>query len=162
MRLNKHIATDHDLLTGVGEDDHHNRGVSGTILVNSQSISAASAYEVRVDLGASGFNSFRALLRGANSVDIQGHDGAFVLAGAASQDCSAISLSPYGSGGYVTSYMGAYSRIHGDSYLTPGHMFGTSIALRDAYIDGNEAVLEFYNTSGSAQNLTVYGTLVAK
>ena len=153
--------TDHDLFVGVTESNHHNRGTSGTILVNSQSI-PPGAYELRVALGATGFRTFRALLRGANSVDTQGHDGMWVIAGDASGDCSGIGIQPYGAGGYPTSYMGAYSRIHGDSYLSPSGMFGSGIALRDAYIDGSDAVLEFYNTAGANRNLTVYGTVAAK
>ncbi|MGD9156786.1 MAG: hypothetical protein PVG39_00130 [Desulfobacteraceae bacterium] len=154
--------TDHDLMTGIGEDDHHNRGTSVKVLINSQSISAQSAYEVRIDLGASGYRTFRVLLRGSSNVDIQGHTGVFVIAGGASEDCSGIGIEPYGAAEYTISYMGAYSRIHGDSYLSPIGTFGTNIALRDAYIDDNEAVLEFYNASVSTQDLKVYGTLVVK
>lgn len=153
--------TDHSLLQNIGENDHHQRGTSATVLINSQSIPATSAYEHRIDLGVSGFKTFRALLRGADLVDIQGHTGVFVLASDVSEDCSGVGIRPYGGSG-VTSYMGAYSRIHGDSYLAPFGMFGTSITLRDAYIDGDEAVLEFYNASGVAQNLSCYGTLVIK
>lgn len=161
MKLDGHKATDHSLLQGVGEGDHHLRGISRTVLVNSQAIAATTAYELRIDLGSSGFSGFRALLRGKDSVGIQGHVGAFVIAGGASEDCTGIGIRPYGAGGYVTSYMGAYSRIHGDSYLTP-EMFGGGIRLRDAYIDGDEAVLEFYNPSATSQNLQVYGTLAIK
>jgi hypothetical protein len=53
--------------------------------------------------------------------------------------------------------MGQYSRIHGDSYLSPRIFGGNGIHLRDAYIDGDEVVLEFYNSAGTARNLTVYG-----
>ena len=160
MRLDAQRITDHDLLTGVGEADHHNRGISRTILVNSQALSPG-AYELRVALGASGFQTFRALLRGVNSVDIQGHDGVWVIAGGSSEDCSGIGIAPY-SGGYTTSYAGALSRIFGDSYLSLTGVFGPSIVLRDAYIDGTDAVLEFFNASGVSQNLTVYGTLAVK
>jgi hypothetical protein len=163
MRLEeKAIVKDHDLLLGVGEDDHHNRGTSATILVNSQAISGTSSYDLRISLGKTGYSTMRACLRGKNNVDIQGHDGVFVLASDTSEDCSAIGLRPYGGGGYVTSYMGGYSRIHGDSNLSPIGMFGQNISLRDAYIDDDDAVFEFYNSHASSQNLTVYGTLVAK
>jgi hypothetical protein len=162
MRLNSDgIVTDHGLLTGVDEDDHHNRGESATVLVNPTPISPG-AYEVRVALSKTGFRTFRALLRGSGNVDIQGHVGVFVIAGGVSGECSGIGIAPYGASGYVTSYMGAYSRIHGDSYLSPSGTFGDSIALRDAYIDGDEAVLEFYNASGLTKSLTVYGTLAVK
>jgi hypothetical protein len=160
MKLDGHKITDHSLLQ-IEEADHHLRGISKTVLINSQAIAGLTAYELRIDLGSTGFSGFRALLRGPDSVDIQGHVGAFVIAGGASEECTGIGIRPYGAGGYVTSYMGAYSRIHGDSYLTHS-MFGGSIRLRDAYIDGDEAVLEFYNPSGSSQNLTCYGTLAIK
>jgi hypothetical protein len=161
MKLDAALITEHTLLTGIGENDHHNRGISRTVLINSQAIAGLTAYELRIDLGATGFKTFRACLRGPDSVDIQGHAGVFVLAGDVSQDCMGIGIRPYGAGGYTTSYMGAYSRIHGDSYLTPS-MFGSNIVLRDAYIDGDEAVLEFYNPSVISRNMTCYGTLAVK
>jgi hypothetical protein len=162
MRLNNGgTVTDHGLLAGVGEDDHHNRGESATVLVNPTAISPG-AYEVRVALSMTGFRTFRALLRGGDNVDTQGHVGTFVIAGGASGVCSGIGIAPYGASGYTTSYMGAYSRIHGDLYLSPVGAFGDGIALRDAYIDGDEAVLEFYNASGLTKSLTVYGTLAVK
>jgi hypothetical protein len=161
MRLHKKIITDHSLLVNVGEDDHHNRGISATVLINSYSISPSTIYEHRISLGKTGFKVFRGLLRGKNNVDIQGHDGAFVIASDVVEESSAIGICPYG-GSYVTSYMGSYSRIHGDAYLVPYGIFGPSIVLQDTYIDGDEAVLEFYNSSGSSQNLTCYGTLAIK
>jgi hypothetical protein len=163
MRLNfVGKITDHSLLQNVGEDDHHLRGISATVLINSQAIPGLSAYEHRISLGVTGFKTFRALLRGANSTDTQGHDGVFILANDTSEQCTGIGVNPYGAGGYTTTYMGAYSRIYGDSYLTPVGMFGSGITLRDAYIDGDEAVLEFLNTSWLSQNLKCYGTLVIK
>lgn len=85
------------------------------------------------------------------------------------QECSSIGLKPYGPGsGYYTSYMGGYSRLHGDSYLSPS-MFGPTfssptIRLRDAYFDTatNQVVLEFYNTNVVSKNLTVYGNGLVK
>lgn len=161
MRLHaKRNITDHDMMAGVVEDSHHNRGISATVLVNSQAI-ASGAYALRVALGATNYRTFRAILRGANAVEIQGYDGLSVLAGGASEDCSAIGIAAYGLG-YVTSYMGAYSRAHGDAYLSRVGMFGPGIALRDAYIDGTDAVFEFFNTAGVVRYLKVYGTLVVK
>lgn len=161
MRLEKQTVKDHDLMQETGEDDHHPRGTSYTILINSQNISAYSTYEHRYDLGKSGHQVIRAFLRGSESVDIQGHTGAFVIGSDTQQDSSGVSIRPYGSS-YVTSYMGAYSRIHGDSYLTHVNLFGTSIMLRDVYIDGTEAVLEFYNSASVTRTLSVYGTVVVK
>ena len=161
MRLQRKVVTDHDMHTGIGENDHHNRAISEDVLINSQSISPG-AYELRIDLGRDGFRTFWAILRGTKSVDIQGHGGVFVMAGGLSGDCHGLTVAPYGAGGYPTSYMGAYSRIHGDSFLSYPSAFGPSISLRDAYIDGDEAVLEFYNSSGFNRVLTVYGTLAVK
>jgi hypothetical protein len=163
MRLkNKQVITNHELVQNIEEDTHHNRGISATILINAQTISALSSWEYRIDLGKTGYKTLRVLLRGALAVDIQGHAGVFVISGNATLESSGIGLLPYGSGGYTTSYMGSYSRIHGDSWLAPIGMFGLGITLRDAYIDDDEAVLEFYNYSGLSQTLKCYGTLVIK
>jgi len=99
-------------------------------------------------------------LRGTPNVDIQGHCGAWFVAGDTSQECSAFSLRPYPSG--TQSYIGGYSRLHGDSYLSNKSFGQNSIVLRDAYIDGDEAVLEFYNTYILSRNLSVYGTVGVK
>ena len=154
------IITDHERITG-DEHDHHPRGLSYTVLVNSQSIPASSAWEHRYDLGRSGYKTLRALLRGNENVNIIGHTGIFVMGTDTSGECTGIGIKPYGAGGYVTSYMGAYSRIHGDSYLTPP-MFGGLVRLRDVYIDDDEAVLEFYNAAAFSRTMSVYGTVMVK
>ena len=61
-------------------------------------------------------------------------------------------------------YMGAFSRLHGDSYLSDNEFGGNSIVLRDAYIDTatDEGVLEFYNRSSTTKKLVAYGTVMVK
>lgn len=161
MRLGKHIVTDHDALTNIEDDDHHPSVVYYDIIINSQSIPAGTAWEHREALGGSGHKTMRAILRGSQSVDVQGHTGVFVIAGDVSAECSGIGIKPYGAGGYPTSYMGGYSRLHGDSYLTPP-MFGGGIRLRNAYIDGADAVLEFYNSAVITRFMSCYGSVVVK
>ena len=86
----------------------------------------------------------------------------FVVASAVAGQCCGISSKPYGSGGYTTSYMGGYDRVHGASYLSRD-CFGSFIYLRDVWIDGTEVVLEFFNADTvSAQNMSCYGMVVVK
>jgi hypothetical protein len=160
MRLNgDHRFTGHGLLTGVGEDDHHLRGISRTIIVNSQAVAAYTAFQHLTALGATGFRTFRAILRGTSTGAAGGHDGCFVIAGNASQQCSAVGIRLNPSA--AQSYAGAYSRIFGDVYLAT-YMFGSAVVLRDAFISGSNAVLEFYNPSPMSQSFTCYGTMVIK
>lgn len=156
MRLRRQTLTDHATLKDINDNDHHPPGESFDILINSQSIAGLTAWEYRQTLNNTGHKAFRGILRGVQNVDIQGHGGTFFVASDTSQDCSSVSIQPYGAS-YVTSYMGQYSRIHGDSYLSPRIFGQNAIQLRDAYIDGDEVVLEFYNSNAAARNLTVYG-----
>jgi hypothetical protein len=73
-----------------------------------------------------------------------------------------VGIRPQGGSGYVTSYMGAYSRVHGDSYLSLNGMYGTDIRLQDMYIDGTDVVVEFWNNAVANRTLTVYGSGIAK
>jgi len=160
MRLpTKHTVTDHDLLTGVGADDHHPSVVTDRILINSQAIGPGN-YLLRIALGKTGCKTLRAVLRGTINVDIQGHTGVFVMGSDSSGESTAVGVRPYPSG--TQSYMGAYSRLYGDSYLSFGDFGQGIIRLRDCYIDGSDAVFEFSNLSGIFRNLTVYGTYAAK
>jgi len=131
------------------------------VLVNSQPIAAMSTYQLIVPLGRTGYQTLRGILRGPFSVDIQGHVGAFFVAAAAQLTSGAFSFMPYGLAGYTISYLGGYSRLHGDSYLSHD-AFGNGISLRDAYISGANAILEFYNKTGVTNNLSVYGVVAAK
>jgi hypothetical protein len=161
MRLdNQEMVEDHDLLQ-TGPDDHHTQADIFTILINSKSI-APGVHTERVLLPSSGYQTIRAILRGSQNVQIQGHVGATAIGSNSSAESTAIGILPYGAGGYLTSYIGGYSRLHGDTNLTHTSMFGSSIALRDVYVDDDEAVLVFFNASGSNKNLKVYGTGVVK
>lgn len=154
------VVTDHDLFSGQSANDHHALVASARFVVNAYAIGPASSYVLAVALGHSGCQVLKAVLRGSRSVDVQGHGGVFVLGTATQTESCSIGIEPYPSG--TQSYMGGYSRLHGDSYLSVGGMFGNSISLVDAYISGSDARFVFYNSSGSSQNLTVYGSVVAK
>lgn len=157
------IIGDHDQINDIGEDKHHPRGEFFSILINSQSVPATSIYAHRVSIEP-GHQVIRAILRGANSTDIQGHDGVVAMGTDAQQESMGVSIKPYGAGGYPTSYMGCYSRLHGDSYISYPSQFGTAIILRDIYIDTgtDEAVLVFYNSSVIARNMSCYGQVQLK
>lgn len=162
MRLDREEkSVDHDDFTGQTADDHHPQGESFRILINLQSIGATSAYEFRQSIKG-GHKTIRAILRGLQSTDVQGHVGAFVMGNDNSGECTGVSVTPYGSG-YPTTYMGCYSRIHGDSYLTHS-IFGGAVRLRDIYIDTatDEAVLEFYNAGGLTTFFSCYGLIEVK
>lgn len=155
------VVKDHSLLQDIASGDHHLAAQVVTVLVNSQSI-ASGSYEHRESLPSSGYKTIRAILRGLTLVQTQGHVGVSAVGSDSSAESMAIGIEPYGGSGYLTSYMGAYSRLHGDSYLTYPGTFGTNIALQDVYLDDDEAVFKFYNFSAYNQNLTVYGTAVIK
>lgn len=162
MRLrSKEKLADHNQIQGQQPEDHHPPAEFYRIIINSQSVPATGAVELRQSLIYDGHKTIRAVLRGHENTDIQGHTGAFVQGSDLENDSIGASCRPYGGAGYTISYMGSYSRIHGDSYLTNA-MFGNNIRLRDIWIDDDEAVLEFYNAAGTAQNLTVYGTVMVK
>lgn len=163
MRLDdQEMLADHDLLNGVGPDDHHTQADTFTILINSKSISPGS-HEERISLPSSGYQTIRVILRGSQQIQIQGYGGATAIGSNSSAESTAIGIMPYGAGGYLTSYIGGYSRLHGDTNLTHYWVFGPNIALRDVYIDDDEAVIVFYNSHPSAsRNLKVYGTGVVK
>lgn len=161
MRLEGDLFLDHDLLQTQGEHDHHPRGTVVNVLVNSQAIAGTTAYELRINVGREGYQTVRAILRGHELVDTIGHTGVNVLGGATAGECASSWTKPYGAGGYTTSYMGGYSKLHGASYLSRNN-FGSSILLRDVWIDGDEVVLEFYNTSATSQNMSCYGMVVLK
>ena len=161
MRVKKVLYGNHNNLQGQTPHDHHPQGTAVEVLVNSQAIPASSAWELALDLGREGYETMRVILRGQQNVDIQGHTGCSVVGSSSAGSCMAISIRPYGTG-YTTSYMGGYSRLHGDSYLT--HIiFGSYSVLRDVWIDGSDAVLEFYNPNPSiADSISVYGMVVVK
>lgn len=160
MRLEKQIVTDHDLIISES-DDHHLPATYFTITVNAIEIAGSSSYEYRINFGDSNYKTMRVIIQGDQPVLLQGYEGAFILANDVSEECSSISIIKY-SPTYFVSYMGGYSRLHGDSYLSDAIFGDGEIRLVDAYIDGDEAVLEFYNKNTSPHDLTVYGTGVIK
>lgn len=164
MRVSqKPKLTDHDLLQDISANDHHPQVDTFKIQINSQAIAAATAYEFRQTLDSSNYKTVHAILRGSVAVQILGHVGVSVVGGDNTAEATSIAIAPYGGGGYLTSYMGAYSRLHGDTYLCQNGAFGPSIVLQEVYVDDDEAVLRFYNThSTSSRNLTVYGMGICK
>ena len=160
MRLcTKDVFTDHDLLTNVLADDHHSQTAAVRISVGGTSIPFGS-YNLLVPLGKSGCRTLRAILKGTTYIDTQGYDGIFCTGGASSAQSCSFGIAPYPAA--VASYMGGYSRLHGDSYLSTNCFGGSAIRLNDCYISGSDAVFVFYNTSGSPVNLVVYGVCAAK
>jgi hypothetical protein len=159
MRLSsKDVLTDHALLTDVGANDHHASVVTFRILVNALSIPPGS-YDYRVALGKSGCRVVQGIIRGNVGVDIQGHTGVWFVGTATAVQSSTIGLAPYPSG--TQSYVGGYSRLHGDTYLSLPH-FGNSIRLNDVFLDASDVVFRFFNANGTAQNLIVYGSGLVK
>lgn len=164
MRLGQEKASiDHSILDGVNSDDHHPEVQSFKVVINNQAISPNSVWEKRFSLGKSDYKTIQTILRGHSTVDIQGHVGVLSVASNLQLNSSGYGIRPYGPGGYPTSYMGLYSRLHGDAYLSPD-LFGDSVHLRDVYIDTilNEAVLEFYNVSSLSKLVLAYGLVVVK
>jgi len=160
MRLDQPRLADHDKLLDVGAEDHHLQAETWTVQINATTIPSGT-YEHRISLSGSGHKIAHGILRGWPSVDIRGHAGCSVVGSDNSAESMSMGLVSYGSG-YLTSYMGAYSRLHGDTRLSIPGVFGPSIALADFYIDDDELVLEFYNTYGSNRPLTCYGSGVVK
>lgn len=162
MRLQEKLfLKDHDLLPGQDPEDHHPPGEHFRILLNFWSIGAGGTRQFRQSLTYDGHKTIRAILRGSQATDIQGHTGVFVIGSDTQQESAAVSIKPYGGGGYPTSYMGGYSRLHGDSYLTP-NLWGAA-RLVDVWIDGDEAVFEFYNSNAILGIfIAVYGAVHVK
>jgi len=153
---NPTIITDHDYLLNQTPNDHHAQGSSYTVIVNSLSI-APGTYEHRVFVGPD-FRTVEVCLRGNELTNMIGNTGFWGFGTNVQQESCGESIRPYG-GSYYTSYMGAYSRLHGDSYLTHPGVFGDSIRLVDVWYDStNEEVVHvFENIAGVNKNLTVYG-----
>lgn len=161
MRLDGFCAvTDHDLYTDVSEDDHHSAPSGSRFAINGQPIAGSSVYNLDVDIGKTGCKVLRAVLRGNLTVDIQGHAGVFVIGTDVTTESSAIGIRPYPSG--TQSYMGGYSRLHGDSYLSHEGTFGTGIRLNDVYISGSDVRFVFQNTTPTTQSLVAFGSVVCK
>lgn len=155
-------VADHDLLQAIDPESHHPPVETFRVLTNSQSIAANSTYDLDFALSY-GHQTIRVILRGPINVQIMGHAGVSVVGGNATAQSTGIAIAPYGGGGYLTSYMGAYSRLHGDTYLCQNGLFGTSIVLQEVFVNGTDATLRFRNTHPTlARTLTVYGMGICK
>ncbi len=161
MRLEDfNIVTDHALFQDTGAEDHHVTAVTFRVLINSLSI-APGPHNLIISLGKSGCRTVQGIIRGNQSVDVQGHTGVWFLGGASTANSSSVGIRPYPGG--VSSYIGGYSRFHGDSHLSHSSQFGTRIALDDVYISGTNVVFVFNNTEVVLyRNLTVYGVGICK
>jgi len=161
MRLDRQVVTDHALLTGVTAAQHHPPVETVRLIINATVI-PSGAYLVQLALTYSGHQMARVILRGPQVMQVVGNEGCFIIATATANQASGFSLKKT-LGSYTTSYIGGYSRIHGDSYVTE-KCFGAGgyIALRNARINGSNLELEFFNTSAVNDTLTVYGTAICK
>lgn len=141
-------------------NQHHPAVECKTVQINGTSI-PAGVYTYRIALSQANHKIVRAILRGYGAVDVTGYEGAFALGTNTAGQSTGFSIKPIVLAGYTTSYMGGYSRLHGDAYISE-FCFGTSIVLQDLYIDGTDVVLLFRNYSGINQSLYCYGTLAVK
>jgi len=162
MRLEEHgVITDHDVMYAA-PDEHHQPADAGRFSLNGVAIGAASAYEHRIDIG-SGHKVVTAILRGNKNVTLIGYAGVWVVGSDVYGECSANGLEPYGAGGYLSCYVGGYSRLHGDAYLSGNwSVFGSNVYLRDVWIDGSDLVLEFYNPGGAPSSVYAWGSYLVK
>ena len=135
----KEVATDHSVFASQTTDDHHATAGGASFSINSQSIGAGLSYNLDVALDRSGCRVLRAVLRGKINVELQGHEGCYVIGTSSSVESASIGIRAYPGG--LQSYVGGYSRLHGDGYLSHGETFGNSIVLEDAYINGSDARL---------------------
>jgi len=147
--------TDHDLLV-VTPEDHHPGAEIERVIQNGLSI-APGAYEHRVQWTHDGHEVTEAMLAGVSTIISGGRIGAWGMGSQTSGEGD----SRFISGAGVYTYIASFSRLHGDTYLSTA-IFGTSIYWRDIYLDGDETVLEFFNTGASNQILRFWGTVAAK
>lgn len=154
-----HVVTVHSQLQDIGEDDHHNRGVSFLIVINSQSLSPGNT-EIRASLGKTGFKTASCFARGLTPLPLTGgHDGQYFYGTDTALESQAKAIKSSGS---FYMYVGAFSRLHGDSYLGDKSIFGSNLRVLDFYLDGTDIVFLINNSFGSSQNLRMYATGLAK
>jgi hypothetical protein len=148
--------TDHDLFV-VQPHDHHPEVEHARVQINGTSI-APGDYEHRVQWTRNNHLVTEVVLAGPTSLATSGRIGAWAAGNQTSGEGNARFIS--GSGVYT--YLASFSRLHGDTYLTVPDTFGSGIALKDVYLDGDETVLVFTNTHGTNQSLSAWGMVVAK
>jgi hypothetical protein len=160
------VVRDHALLV-VTSDQHHPPPENKQIQINGTSIPPGT-YTYNVALTYAGHKVARAILRGTEAVDIQGHSGVVAIGTDTAGQSVGISNRPFQSPGYTTSYMGGYSRLHGDSYISttcfdaPVGGVSSYIVLKDIYISGTNLVLEFLNLNATSKTLYCYGSVSVK
>lgn len=153
------VLTDHAGLVVLPEQ-HHPPVESAVVQINGTSI-PPGAYQHTVALTYSGHKLARAILRGPITVDIVGNAGAYVIGTDTANQAAGFSMMPSGITSYPTSYMGGYSRMHGDTYVSE-LCFGNNIVLKDVRISGSSLIIEFQNVSGVNQSLYCYGLVAIK
>jgi len=147
--------TDHDLI--VSETDDHHPGVEiARVIQNGLSI-PPGAYEHRVQWNSGSHQVTEVVLAGSGFIIPGGHNGAWAMGA----QTSGQSDSRFISGAGVYTYIASFSRLHGDTYLSSS-IFGASIRLRDVWLDGDETVLEFFNTAGANRTLKYWGVVIVK
>lgn len=149
------IVTDHDLIV-VQSNDHHPPAEIARVQQNGVSISPG-AYEHRIAWAYGGHKVTEALLAASGTPVPGGKLGAWAMGAQSSTQ----SDSRFISGAGVYTYIASFSRLHGDTYLSTA-IFGSSIYLRDIWLDGDETVLEFYNAAAVNRTLRFWGTVTTK
>ena len=158
MRLNNYKLKDHNKLTDQGPHDHHPQGTSWSIAINLQAVPAFSSHDFRIPLGRTGYKACKGILHGGQKVSAQGYTGCSFLA--ADSVGESIGYSSAYMGSY--SYMGCFSRLHGDSYMSPSSVFGYGIRLKDVFIDGSDQVIRVTNTTSITRYAKMYGNGLTK
>lgn len=152
------VLTDHGGLVTLPEQ-HHPPTETVRVLINGTSI-APGANTQTFALTYSGHKVARAILRGPLYIAIVGNAGAYVVGTDTANRAAGFSMVPSG-GGYVTSYLGGYSRMHGDTYVSE-IVFGSNIVLKDVRISGSSLILEFQNLGVVNNALYCWGLVVVK
>lgn len=155
----KGVLTDHAGLA-VLPDQHHPPVETISVIINGTSL-APGTTPWTTGLTYSGHKLVRGIFRSNTFVDTTGFTGAYVVGTDASAQSAGFSMVPSGIAGYPTTYMGGYSRLHGDSYLS-GICFGSSIVMKDISISGSLLRIEFTNISSSNQLVYCYGLAIVK
>jgi len=153
--------TDHGGLVTLPEQ-HHPPVETVVVQINGTSIAPGLSTQTFA-LTYSGHQIARAILRGPITVDVVGNAGAYVVGTDVADQSAGFSMVPSGIANYPTTYMGGYSRLHGDSYLSElVFAVGGFIVLKDVRINGSNLELVFQNVSGVNKTLICHGLVVVK
>jgi len=154
----EHQVRLHALLQDVGENDHHNRGESFSVNINALSVPSGTS-EVRIDVGKTGFRTVRCFAMGKDFHVTGGYDGCYFYGTTVAAESCAKSIKK-GTSTYI--YIGAFSRMHGDSYISDGAVFGSNLYMVSVHVDGSDVVFTVYNNTGSNKTFTMRATGVVK